>query len=152
MAGTMAMPGIERDYDAIVVGSGIKALQPLIDRNYASAIHGSVGEDHQQGHLAPPALPAADVHPRVPRSRERRICEGVVPAPEERVGPVGERSVRRGRVEAEVVVIRDPADFGRMKRGAILVAPAMNTHMWEHPATQANAETLRSRGSGSAAS
>ena len=31
-------------------------------------------------------------------------------------------------------------------RGAILVAPAMNTGMWEHPATQANVETLRSRG------
>jgi len=32
--------------------------------------------------------------------------------------------VSRGCVEAEVVVIRDPGDFGRMKRGAILVAPA----------------------------
>ncbi|MBA2567805.1 MAG: bifunctional phosphopantothenoylcysteine decarboxylase/phosphopantothenate--cysteine ligase CoaBC [Actinobacteria bacterium] len=31
-------------------------------------------------------------------------------------------------------------------RGLILVAPAMNAGMWEHPATQANAETLRSRG------
>ena len=31
-------------------------------------------------------------------------------------------------------------------RGPILVAPAMNTGMWEHPATQANVETLRSRG------
>ena len=30
--------------------------------------------------------------------------------------------------------------------GPILVAPAMNTGMWEHPATQANVETLRSRG------
>jgi phosphopantothenoylcysteine decarboxylase / phosphopantothenate---cysteine ligase len=30
--------------------------------------------------------------------------------------------------------------------GPVLVAPAMNTRMWEHPATQANAETLRSRG------
>jgi rifampicin phosphotransferase len=29
-----------------------------------------------------------------------------------------------GCVEAEVVVVRDPADFRRMKRGAILVAPA----------------------------
>jgi pyruvate,water dikinase len=29
-----------------------------------------------------------------------------------------------GQVEGEVVVIRDPADFGKMKRGAILVAPA----------------------------
>jgi pyruvate,water dikinase len=32
--------------------------------------------------------------------------------------------VSAGCVEAEVVVIRDPGDFGRMKRGAILVAPA----------------------------
>jgi pyruvate,water dikinase len=32
--------------------------------------------------------------------------------------------VSGGCVEAEVVVIRDPGDFGRMKRGAILVAPA----------------------------
>jgi pyruvate,water dikinase len=32
--------------------------------------------------------------------------------------------VSGGTVEAEVVVVRDPGDFGRMKRGAILVAPA----------------------------
>jgi phosphopantothenoylcysteine decarboxylase/phosphopantothenate--cysteine ligase len=31
-------------------------------------------------------------------------------------------------------------------RGPVLVAPAMNTRMWEHPATQANAATLRARG------
>src|SRR3954466_1203103 len=31
-------------------------------------------------------------------------------------------------------------------RGPMLVAPAMNVRMWEHPATQANAELLRSRG------
>src|SRR5256885_2900432 len=31
-------------------------------------------------------------------------------------------------------------------RGSVLVAPAMNVRMWEHPATQANVETLRSRG------
>ncbi len=28
----------------------------------------------------------------------------------------------------------------------VLVAPAMNVHMWRHPATQANTRTLRSRG------
>jgi len=32
--------------------------------------------------------------------------------------------VSRGCVEAEVVVVREPGDFARMKRGAILVAPA----------------------------
>jgi len=31
-------------------------------------------------------------------------------------------------------------------RGPMLVAPAMNTRMWEHEATQANAATLRARG------
>src|ERR687896_1841253 len=31
-------------------------------------------------------------------------------------------------------------------RGPVLVAPAMNTAMWEHPATQANVETIRARG------
>ena len=31
-------------------------------------------------------------------------------------------------------------------RGPVLVAPAMNTRMWEHPATQANLELLRARG------
>jgi phosphopantothenoylcysteine decarboxylase / phosphopantothenate---cysteine ligase len=31
-------------------------------------------------------------------------------------------------------------------RGPLLVAPAMNDRMWSHPATQANAELLRSRG------
>jgi phosphopantothenoylcysteine decarboxylase/phosphopantothenate--cysteine ligase len=30
--------------------------------------------------------------------------------------------------------------------GPVLVAPAMNTRMWEHPATQANVRTLRERG------
>jgi phosphopantothenoylcysteine decarboxylase/phosphopantothenate--cysteine ligase len=30
--------------------------------------------------------------------------------------------------------------------GPMLVAPAMNTRMWEHPATQANVATLRARG------
>ena len=30
--------------------------------------------------------------------------------------------------------------------GPVLVAPAMNTRMWQHPATQANAATLRARG------
>src|SRR5207245_6109898 len=29
-----------------------------------------------------------------------------------------------GCVEAEVVVVHDPGDFGRMKQGSILVAPA----------------------------
>lgn len=32
--------------------------------------------------------------------------------------------VSSGYVEADVVVVRDPGDFGQMKRGAILVAPA----------------------------
>ena len=31
-------------------------------------------------------------------------------------------------------------------RGALLLAPAMNTAMWEHPATRANVELLASRG------
>jgi phosphopantothenoylcysteine decarboxylase / phosphopantothenate---cysteine ligase len=31
-------------------------------------------------------------------------------------------------------------------RGPVLVAPAMNQRMWSHPATQANAATLRERG------
>ncbi len=31
-------------------------------------------------------------------------------------------------------------------RCPLLIAPAMHTEMWEHPATQANAETLRARG------
>lgn len=31
-------------------------------------------------------------------------------------------------------------------RGPILLAPAMNTNMWEHPATQSNLDLLRSRG------
>ncbi len=31
-------------------------------------------------------------------------------------------------------------------RGPVLVAPAMNTRMWEHEATQANVATLRARG------
>src|SRR6185295_10473029 len=30
--------------------------------------------------------------------------------------------------------------------GPVILAPAMNTNMWQHPATQANLETLRRRG------
>jgi phosphopantothenoylcysteine decarboxylase/phosphopantothenate--cysteine ligase len=33
-----------------------------------------------------------------------------------------------------------------MASGPVLMAPAMHTEMWQHPATQANVETLRSRG------
>ena len=33
-----------------------------------------------------------------------------------------------------------------MARGPVLIAPAMHTEMWQHPATQANVATLRSRG------
>lgn len=32
-------------------------------------------------------------------------------------------------------------------RGPVILAPAMNTAMWEHPATRANVKTLRERGS-----
>src|ERR1700753_68791 len=31
-------------------------------------------------------------------------------------------------------------------KAPVIVAPAMNVNMWEHPATQANVETLRARG------
>ncbi len=31
-------------------------------------------------------------------------------------------------------------------RAPLILAPAMETHMWEHPATQANVQTLRARG------
>src|SRR6202521_5633998 len=30
--------------------------------------------------------------------------------------------------------------------GTVVIAPAMNVNMWQHPATQANLETLRQRG------
>ena len=36
--------------------------------------------------------------------------------------------------------------FALAFRGPVLAAPAMNLRMWEHPATQANVETLRQRG------
>src|SRR5213080_2204879 len=35
--------------------------------------------------------------------------------------------------------------LGLAFRGPVLVAPAMNVRMWEHPATQANAATLTER-------
>src|SRR3954453_11960122 len=37
-------------------------------------------------------------------------------------------------------------EAGLAHRGPVLVAPAMNPRMWSHPATRANAETLRARG------
>ena len=39
-------------------------------------------------------------------------------------GTLTGHAVSAGCVEGEVVVVRDPGDFDRMKRGAILVAPA----------------------------
>ena len=42
---------------------------------------------------------------------------------------------------------RQRAHAGRARHGGpVLVAPAMNTRMWEHPATQENVATLRARG------
>src|SRR3989454_3186463 len=38
------------------------------------------------------------------------------------------------------------AEVALAHRGPMLLAPAMNPRMWAHPATQANAETVRSRG------
>jgi phosphopantothenoylcysteine decarboxylase/phosphopantothenate--cysteine ligase len=38
------------------------------------------------------------------------------------------------------------AEAALAHRGPVLVAPAMNPRMWSHPATRANAETLRARG------
>jgi phosphopantothenoylcysteine decarboxylase / phosphopantothenate---cysteine ligase len=38
------------------------------------------------------------------------------------------------------------AEAALAHEGPLLVAPAMNVRMWNHPATQANVETLRSRG------
>jgi phosphopantothenoylcysteine decarboxylase/phosphopantothenate--cysteine ligase len=38
------------------------------------------------------------------------------------------------------------AEAALAHRGSVLLAPAMNPRMWTHPATQANAETLRTRG------
>jgi phosphopantothenoylcysteine decarboxylase / phosphopantothenate---cysteine ligase len=39
-----------------------------------------------------------------------------------------------------------PTEAALAHRGPVLVAPAMNPRMWSHPATRANAETLRARG------
>src|SRR6059036_2696373 len=38
------------------------------------------------------------------------------------------------------------AEAALAHRGPVLLAPAMNPRMWANPATQANAETLRTRG------
>src|SRR6187397_1429794 len=38
------------------------------------------------------------------------------------------------------------AEAALAHRGPVLIAPAMNPRMWAHPATQANAATLRERG------
>src|SRR5216110_3980335 len=38
------------------------------------------------------------------------------------------------------------AEAALAHRGPVLLAPAMNPRMWAHPATRANAETLRKRG------
>jgi rifampicin phosphotransferase len=54
----------------------------------------------------------------------RLIRAGDVSGPSADDGELRGQPVSGGCVEAEVVVVRDPADFGRMKRGAILVARA----------------------------
>ena len=38
------------------------------------------------------------------------------------------------------------AEIALATRAPILIAPAMNGHMWDHPATQKNVQTLRERG------
>ncbi|MEK0444833.1 MAG: Coenzyme biosynthesis bifunctional protein CoaBC [Verrucomicrobiota bacterium] len=38
------------------------------------------------------------------------------------------------------------AEIALATQAPILVAPAMNGHMWEHPATQTNVQTLQQRG------
>jgi phosphopantothenoylcysteine decarboxylase len=38
------------------------------------------------------------------------------------------------------------AEIALATRAPILIAPAMNGHMWEHPATRQNVQTLRERG------
>src|SRR5439155_12685249 len=44
--------------------------------------------------------------------------------------------------EGDTVLLQTVLAF----RGPVLVAPAMNVRMWEHPATQSNAVLLRERG------
>jgi len=39
-----------------------------------------------------------------------------------------------------------PSAIGLATRAPLLVAPAMNVNMWQHPATQANVDVLRARG------
>lgn len=70
--------------------------------------------------------------------------------------------VKLGQEADAIVVVPATADFlararmGRaddlltasllVARGAVIMAPAMHTEMWEHPATQENVAVLRSRG------
>jgi phosphohistidine swiveling domain-containing protein len=52
-------------------------------------------------------------------------------------GALTGHAVSVGCVEGEVVVVRDPGDFGRMKRSMILVAPATDPS-WTHLFTLAS--------------
>src|SRR4051794_33900998 len=47
---------------------------------------------------------------------------------------------------AHGIADNDLTEAALAHRGPLLIAPAMNPRMWSHPATRANAETLRARG------
>ena len=94
--------------------------------------------------------PAARRVPRRPGARARAAL-----AP--RAGGARRRVRDRARVgqhdrQARRRTGRQPAHRGRARRRRpLIVAPAMNDAMYEHPATQANLETLRARGAGARA-
>lgn len=92
-----------------------------------------------KGESAPETLRTAVAHRNAETARYRAIQMPLLMRESElprliRTSGVSSRSddesqlsgqpVSGGYVEAEVVVVRDPGDFGRMKPGAILVAPA----------------------------
>jgi phosphopantothenoylcysteine decarboxylase/phosphopantothenate--cysteine ligase len=101
-----------------------------------------------------------DVHPVLTAGAERFVTAETFHALA-RKAPSGEPYPHLGRFDLLVVAPLTANTLARLAHGLaddvlteaalahsgpVLVAPAMNTRMWQHPATQANAATLRERG------
>ena len=91
--------------------------------------------------------PSGSFAPRRSCARAARARGRSLSAPRAR-RPARRRAAHREHArEARARAGRRRADRGGARaRGPVLVAPAMNTRMWAHPATRANVETLRARG------
>jgi pyruvate,water dikinase len=99
----------------------------LVREVVAVAANPELGEQLRPIVKARAATVAAERDLRLPLCMHESELDALLHGPAAGAAPADELHglcVSPGAVEAEVVVLRDPAEFAAMKRGAILVAPA----------------------------